>query len=674
MGGQKGGMVNEAGKFPEFCKKSVQAMAADMQGAITESFFDRYSIAQLGSMSPRELESLGRLVFPIYAGPLDMNYKRISWDEALTKVSSKMKETDPAHSFYYFSGRSSNEAGFLLQVAARVHGAHNINNCSYYCHQASGVGLTSVTGSGTATVVLDDIEEADLMILIGCNPSSNHPRLLRNLVELRRRGGKVIVINPLKEQGLCKFKVPSDVRSLLFGSTISDEYVQPNIGGDCALLLGILKWLDEHDGIDESFVTRHVEDFELVRMQAKDQSWDWIEQSSGVSIDTIARVAELYKESKQTIFCWAMGITHTKGGVDGVRMIANLALARGMIGKRGAGLLPLRGHSNVQGMGTIGVVPILKPAMKSAIEEALNVSLSETPANHRGDTMACMKAADKGEIEFALCLGGNLLASNPDTQFAHKAMSNIQTTAYISTTLNKGHFLGRGKETIIFPTLPRDEEPQVTTQESMFNYVRRSSGGSPRHTGVRSEVDIIVSLASDAVDGVDWEQFRDYQAIRNLLAACLDGFNPDEEHQIKGRTFHKPVFNTPSQKAKAHAVTLPEPKSISENQLRLMTIRSEGQFNTVVYEEEDVFRNQTRRDIIMMNSDDIKRLGLSENDVVSVEGPSGSMQVIARSIDIASGNCAMYYPEANILLSTEIDKESRTPIFKGEVVNVTRCV
>ena len=672
MGGQKGGMVNEAGKFPEFCKKSVQAMAADMQGAITESLFEAYTIAQLGSMSPRELESLGRLVFPVYAGPLDMNYKRISWDEALQKVSSKMKESDPANSFYYFSGRSSNEAGFLLQVAARVHGAHNINNCSYYCHQASGVGLTSVTGSGTATVVLDDIEEADLMILIGCNPSSNHPRLLRNLVELRRRGGKVIVINPLKEQGLCKFKVPSDVRSLLFGSTISDEYVQPHIGGDCVLLLGIIKWLDENNGIDESFVSNHVEDFELVREQARTNTWQWIEETSGVSIETIVRVAQRYKESKKTIFCWAMGITHTKGGVDGVRMIANLALARGMIGKRGAGLLPLRGHSNVQGMGTIGVVPILKPAMKSAIEKALNVSLCKTPHNHRGDTMACMEAADKGDIEFSLCLGGNLLASNPDTKFAHQAMSKIQTTSYISTTLNKGHFLGRGKETIIFPTLPRDEEPQVTTQESMFNYVRRSSGGLPRHRGVLSEVDIIVSLASAAVDGVDWEQYRDYQAIRNLLADCLDGFNPNEEHQIKGRTFHEPVFNTPSKKAIAHAVELPTPKNISGNQLRLMTIRSEGQFNTVVYEEEDIFRNQNRRDIIMMNPDDIDQLGLSENETVTVHGPSGLMQVIVRSIDIAAGNCAMYYPEANILLSTTIDKESRTPTFKGEVVNITQ--
>ncbi len=674
MGGQKGGMVNEAGKFPEFCKKSVQAMAADMQGAISESLFETYSISQLGSMSPRELESLGRLVFPLYAGPLDMHYKRISWDEAFQKVSSEMKTTDPAKSFYYCSGRSSNEAGFLLQVAARVRGAHNINNCSYYCHQASGVGLTSVTGSGTATVVLEDIERADLIFLIGCNPSSNHPRLLRNLVDLRRRGGKVIVINPLKEQGLCNFKVPSDVRSLLFGSTISDIYVQPNIGGDSALLLGIIKWLDEHDGIDERFVENHVDDFEGVRKQARAHDWDWIEQTSGVSVETITQVAEVYKASSNAIFCWAMGITHTKGGVHGVRMIANVALARGMVGKKGAGLLPLRGHSNVQGMGTIGVVPVLKPEMKSAIEDSLDVSISETPPNHRGDTMACMEAANNGDVEFALCLGGNLLASNPDTKFAHQAMSKIQTTAYISTTLNKGHFLGRGRETIIFPTLARDEESQTTTQESMFNFVRRSSGGSPRHEDVFSEVDIIVSLASDGVDGVEWEQFRDYQAVRQLLAQCLNGFDPDEEHQIKGRTFHTPTFHTPTGNAKAHVDELPIPKEIGKNELRLMTIRSEGQFNTVVYEEEDVFRNQTRRDIVMMHPEDIKQLNLSIDECVRVEGPTGSLDVIVRAIDIAQGNCAMYYPEANILLSTAIDDESRTPMFKGEVVNISRRV
>ena len=369
MGGQLGGMVNESGKFPEFCKKSVQAMAADMQGAITTEFFERYPIAQLSAMSPRELESCGRITFPLYAGPLDLQYTPISWDDALAKVATKIKETDPSRSFYYSSGRSSNEAGFILQLAARIRGTNNVNNCSYYCHQASSVGLKSVTGSGTATVNLEDIAQCDFIFLIGCNPASNHPRLLKPLIELRRRGGKVVVINPLREEGLCRFKVPSDARSLLFGSTISDFYVQPNIGGDSVLMLGIIKWLLEHDCINNEFIELHAEGFEDVVMQASETEWDWIVAHSAVALEDINQVSEMYSNSKSAIFCWAMGITHVKGGVDAVRMISNVAIARGMIGKRGAGLLPLRGHSNVQGMGTIGVVPTLNPEMAAALEK-----------------------------------------------------------------------------------------------------------------------------------------------------------------------------------------------------------------------------------------------------------------------------------------------------------------
>jgi molybdopterin-dependent oxidoreductase alpha subunit len=674
MGGQRGGMENEAGKFPEFCKKSVQAMAADMQGAITPEFFEQYSISQLASMSPRELESCGRLVFPMIVGPLDLHYKPISWDEALAKISASIRDTDPQRSFYYCSGRSSNEAGFLLQLAARIRGTNNINNCSYYCHQASGVGLSSITGSGTATVVLDDLEKCDLMFLIGCNPSSNHPRLLKNLIDLRRRGGKVIVINPIREQGLCKFKVPSDLRSLLFGSKISDLYMQPNIGGDSSLLLGMIKWLVEHDGLDKTFIDEHTDGFEDVTSHAESIEWDWIEEHGGVSLQTISQAASMYMESKSTIFCWAMGITHNAGGVDTVRMIANTAIARGMIGRRGAGLLPLRGHSNVQGIGSVGVVPVLKEHMKQAIEEELGVTLPSVEAGFRGDTMACMEASHAGDVDLAVCLGGNLFASNPDSTFAVKAMSKINLVSYMSTTLNQGHVLGRGSETIVLPVIARDEESQVTTQESMFNYVRRSSGGVSRHQGPRSEVDIIVELARSGVGVIGWEKYQDYDAIRTLMARCMDGFDAEREHQVGGRTFHEPLFNTPNGRAQAHAVSINPPRSISENKLRLMTIRSEGQFNTVVYEEEDIFRKQTRRDIVMMHAGDIERLGLQENDHVTVRGTSGDLDVVVRRIDIAIGNCAMYYPEANILLSHDVDAESRTPLFNGELIQILERV
>ena len=435
MGGQRGGMVNEAGKFPEFCKKSVQAMAADLQSSITPEFFERHSIAQLSAMSPRALESCGRLVFPIFAGPLDTHYKPMSWNDALSRTSKAIKETDPSRSFYYLSGRSSNEAGFLLQLAARVHGTNNINNCSYYCHQASGVGLTSVTGSGTATVVLEDLHQCDLVFLIGCNPASNHPRLIKTLVDVRRRGGKVIVVNPMMEQGLCKFRVPSDIRSLLFGSKISDIYIQPHIGGDSAFLLGVIKSLGETEDFDKQFIEEHAEGFEAIASRAAETPWSLIVEQSGVAQETIEKVSSVYVESAGTIFCWAMGITHVKGGVDGVRMIANTAIARGMIGRKGAGLLPLRGHSNVQGMGTVGVVPSLKGKMVEAIERELNITLPKEDTGFRGDTMACMQASHRGELDYAMCLGGNLLGSNPDTRFAIDAMSKIQFVSYMSTTL-----------------------------------------------------------------------------------------------------------------------------------------------------------------------------------------------------------------------------------------------
>ena len=250
MGGQMGGMVNEAGHFPEVCKKSLQAMAADMQNGISPEFFARYSIAQLRSLSPRELESCGRLVDPIYAGPGETHYRVVTWDEALGRVAATLKATAPGRSFFYASGRSSNEAGFVLQLLARAFGTNNVNNCSYYCHQASGVGLAASLGSGTATVQLEDIEGSDLFVLIGGNPASNHPRLLRSLMAMRRRGGHVIVINPAKEIGLVNFRVPSDPRSLLFGSRIASLYVQPHIGGDLALLTGVAKHVLERGGHD----------------------------------------------------------------------------------------------------------------------------------------------------------------------------------------------------------------------------------------------------------------------------------------------------------------------------------------------------------------------------------------------------------------------------------------
>lgn len=673
MGGQQGGMVNEMGRFPEVCKKAVQAVAADMQGRIREHFFDDFSLQRLSGLTSGALEAAGRLTEPLYAGPLDSHYQVLSWADALKRVAAKMAKTDPREAFFYFSGRSSNEAGFLLQLVARLYGTNNINNCSYYCHQASGVGLTSVTGSSTATVELKDIHTCDLIFLIGANPASNHPRLMRTLVAHRRRGGKVIVVNPLREIGLVRFKVPSDLRSLVFGSRIADLYVQPHIGGDIAFLSGVAKALIERGAVDEQFVNAYTEGWSDFRRSIEQLDWPGIIEHSGVGREMIEQVADAYAGSDRTIFCWAMGITHHEHGVRNVQMIANLAMTRGMVGRPGCGLLPLRGHSNVQGMGSMGVAPALKQAVFQRLEGTLGVKL---PTWEGLDTLGSLRRADEGRIRFASCLGGNLYGSNPNALFAARALGRIDMIVYLSTALNTGHVRGRGRETIILPVLARDEEPQPTTQESMFNYVRLSSGGRPRHEGPRSEVQVIADIAErvlGAASPIDFSSMRAHGRIRDAIAAIIPGYEKigsidrtRQEFQIDGRTLHEPAFATETGRARFHVVQPPALNTGGNGELRLMTVRSEGQFNTVVYEEADIYRGQERRDVIMMHRGDIARLGLEPDQRVRVRSDAGSMDdILVRTFDIRQGNAAMYYPEANALVPTRADPTSHTPAFKN---------
>ena len=313
MGGQRGGMVNEAGHFPEVCKKSLQAMVADMQGAITPDFWNHHSPDKLKRLSPRELENCGRLTHPVLYTPQLQRFQPISWDSAYQRVANKLRELSADQTFWYFSGRSSNEAGFLLQMFARLYGTNNVNNCSYYCHQASGVGLTSVTGSGTATIVLEDLDQADLVLVIGGNPASNHPRLMRTLMQVRRRGGEVIVINPIVETGLVNFSVPSDLQSLLFGSKIASLYIQPHIGGDLALLTGISKRIVELGHHDQAFLESACNGWPELARQLEEVSWQEILAKSGVTKDQINTIAEKYASSKMPslVGLWELPIMPT---------------------------------------------------------------------------------------------------------------------------------------------------------------------------------------------------------------------------------------------------------------------------------------------------------------------------------------------------------------------------
>lgn len=677
MGGQSGGMVNEAGHFPEVCKKSVQAQAGDMQPGITENFFATTPVRALERFSPRELEELGRLTFPVMIREGEEHFRRISWEEALSTVAAAFRDTPPASTFIYSSGRASNEAAFLLQLVARAYGTPHIHNCSYYCHQASGVALNRVYGSGTASVELADLDRAGLVVLSGANPASNHPRLITKLVQLRRRGGKVIVINPLAELGLKRFRVPSDWRSFLFGSDVCDLYLQPHIGGDVALSKALLKGVLEARALDLDFISAHTSGWEAVEKDVLAVSWEALVEQSGVPRESIDTAVRMLAGAGRGIFAWAMGLTHHLNGVDNILALSNLALARGWLGKPGCGLLPIRGHSNVQGVGTVGVSPIVKEAFAVSLEKAFGITVPREPGM---DTYSSMVAAFEGRVQAAMLLGGNLFASNPDRNWSAVALRRIPLTFCVTTKLNEGHVHGRGRTQIIVPCLARDEEPQSTTQESMFNFVRISDGGEDPPLGeARSEVEIIASLAEKILPPgrLDWAALRSHVHLREQMSATVPGLAPlyqadteRREFTIDGRIFHEPRFNTPDGKARFEVTPLPA-NPAGPGEFRVMTIRSEGQFNTVVYEEEDLYRGNRSRDVLMMSEADAASMGLTEGDPVTVTSETGSLNVRVAITGIRPGNLAMYYPEANVLVPRKLDPQSKTPAFKDVRVRIT---
>jgi molybdopterin-dependent oxidoreductase alpha subunit len=676
MGGQRGGMTNEAGHFPEVCKKSVQAQAADMQGTVDEGFLARTPIAAMEHMSSRELEAAGRLAFPIAAERGATHFRRLSWDELYARAGAAFRAAAPDETFFYSSGRSSNEAGFLMQLVARAYGTNNVNNCSFYCHSASGVALGKIYGSGTGSLSLEDVERADFALLAGCNPASNHPRLMTQLMNLRRRGGRVLVVNPLRELGLVRFRVPSDPWSLLFGTRIADLYLQPHVGADVALFKALLKGVVEAGGVDRRFVHAHTTGWDDVRADLDVSSWDELSRASGVARAELDAAVEMILGARRGIFLWAMGLTHHTWGTDAILALGNLALARGWLGRPGCGLLPIRGHSNVQGLGTVGVTPALKDAFARRLHDVYGVAAPATPGL---DTYAATAAAHAGRIRAALLLGGNLWGSSPDGAWAREALSRVGTALYLSTKLNQGHVHGRGGETLIAPVLARDEEPQATTQESMFNYVRLSDGGRPAPVLARagaepkSEVEILASLAERILPPgrFDWSELRSHRALRAAMAAVvpdLGGLADVEgargELTIPGRVLHAPRFATPTGRAAFHVPRAPG-RALGPDELMLMTLRSEGQFNTVVYEDEDLYRGNARRDVVMMAAEDAARLAVGEGDRVLVETEAGRLEVSVAIAPIRAGNVAMYYPEANALVPRHLDPQSKTPAFKS---------
>lgn len=684
-GGQRGGLHNEYSKRIEICNKNIQAQLSDIRDPIPAQIFEQNSIAELRELSAKQLEDLGRLATPLYKSAEADSYEAISYERAIALSAERLRASDPERSFFYASGRSSNEAAFILQLFARLFGSNHINNCSYYCHQASGVGLGSSIGSGTATIQYADLHRADLIFVFGANPASNHPRFVKVLLECRQRGGKVIIVNPAREAGLVRFASPSNFKSMISGGgEVASHYCQPHIGGDVALISGMAKSLIENELIDRAFIESHCEDFDAYRKFITAFKWETIESESGVSREEIETLSQLYAASERAVFSWGMGLTHHHNGTENVEAIAGLALLRGMIGGAGKGLLPLRGHSNVQGVGSMGVTPALKAEVLKAIESEFGVTL---PTHAGMDTLACVQAAARGEVDCALLLGGNLFSANPDTAFSRRALDRIPFKVMISSTLNQTHLNGVAGENLILPIRVRDEETEATTQESMFNYLRMSEGGFDRIGSLLSEVQIISRIAAAVLDGdaIDFAEFERHRNIRQAIARIVPGFaglasidDSKQEFHIQGRHLHSPTFATASGKAKFCVPSYKRSGAADEGsdgkRFMLTSVRSEGQFNTIIYSEEDVYRRQSHRQVLFINPGDAVALELDEDDEVDVFNETGTLgRLRVAHYDIKPGNIMCYFPEANVLVPQSVDSRSRTPAFKSVSVSIRRC-
>ncbi|HEY9647487.1 MAG TPA: FdhF/YdeP family oxidoreductase [Chroococcidiopsis sp.] len=688
-GGQRGGFRNELDEPMQRCMKSVEAIAAELQPAVPLPFFARHSIAELQQLTSMEADRLGRLSVPLILRAGGSHYERIGWDE-IYAIATAAFQHPPERVASYSSGRSSNEAAFLLQLMMRALDSNHLADCSDLCHVPSTVGLKAMFGSGTSMVDLEGLKQADCVVLIGSNAPANHPRLMNELIQLRDRGGTVIVINPMVEAGLVKFASPAyPLTSLLQGSDIASLYLQPIPGSDVALLVGIQKALLEADRIDYDYLRAHTTGWEAVVEQARNTPWSTIIDTCGVSQPQIIAAADIIGRSPGVVFAWAMGATQHENGVETIYAIANTALLTGNAGKPGSGTMPIRGHSNVQGFGSMGVTNPLRPEIQTALETLLGRSLSRVPGYRARDLIT---AADAGQVDALLCLGGNLYAASPDLNQAQRALGNIDTILYLATKPNLGHFHGLARNnTIIIPVFNRFENPHRTTTESGNNFVRLNEPGKTHlhDADLISEVEFLAELAHrlHGEHPIDWRKLQDPRYVRQLIAQTIPGFaamahidSTQQEFTIGDRIFNTPTFPTPSGLATMFPTPLPTlqlptaasfgiPDSTSSSTsgivVALVTGRSYAQHNTVVYQEGDRYRGMPHRHCILMNAADISQAGLRNHQRVTVKGNAGHLDNIEIITGpIRPGAAFMFYPEVNAIFSAPTDPKSGIPAYK----------
>ena len=687
----------------QFCENGAKAVTWEATNKrVTPEFFAEHTVSELLTWSDYELENSGRLTHPMVYDHASDTYRPIAWEDAFARIGEVMRsQPDPDMVEFYTSGRASNEAAFLFQIFAREYGTNNFPDCSNMCHEATSVGLPQSIGIGKGTVSLDDFDECDLIISMGHNPGTNHPRMMGTLHECSRRGVPIIVFNPLKERALERFADPQDpIEMGTFSSTrIASSYYQVKIGGDAAALKGIMKAVlalaeTSPDVLDHAFIAEHTTGFDALVADINQTEWADIERVSGLARADLERVADAYVKSKATIVAYGMGITQHAKGTANVQQIANLLLLRGNFGKPGAGICPLRGHSNVQGNRTVGITEKPTPALIEGIERAFGFT---SPAHHGHDAVAAMQAMAEGRSKVLLCLGGNFSIALPDPELCAQAMRKLDLAVHMNTKLNRSNLL-IGKESFLFPVLGRTEQDvqatgaQSVTIEDSMSMVHASRGRlKPASDQLRSEPAIVAGIAQAALPNskVAWmELITDYDLIRDKIEIVYPDFADYNERIRVPGGFRLPlgpterVWKTPSGKAEFKLFSgLNEDIWLSDGTiLKLATIRSHDQYNTTIYGLDDRYRGVFgRRDVLFMNDRDLKAKGLEHGDLVEIETalPSGGKRLLkltAISYDISEGSVAAYYPEANCLIPIDYqDKESGTPSYKSVPVRVSKA-
>ena len=687
-------------KTAEFCENGAKAVASEATRArVTPAFFAQHSISALLGQSDLWLERQGRLTHPVVRRAGSDRYEEISWPDAFALVGRELNALgSPDEAVFYTSGRASNEAAFLYGLFARQFGTNNLPDCSNMCHESSGLGLTETIGIGKSTVKIEDFSYADSIFVIGQNPGTCHPRMLTELQKAARNGCKIVSVNPLPETGMLRFKNPQEPFRLLGrGTPIASLFLPVRVNGDVALFKGIMKEMLERDRaaggrlLARDFIAHQTEGFEALVADLDATPWENITAASGVARQEIAAAAEIALGSERMICCWAMGITQHENGVANVQSIVNFALLRGQIGRRGAGLCPVRGHSNVQGDRTVGIWEKMSDAFMKALGKEFHFT---PPPEHGLDTVKAIPAMHQGRVKVFVGLGGNFLSATPDTHYTSEAMSRCRLTVQISTKLNRGHLV-TGAQALILPCLGRTERDvqasgeQFVTVEDTTGVVHASRGVlPPASEHLRSETAIVAGLAMATLGSrttVDWQGLADdYDRIREHIEHVVPGFSQYNRRARQPGGFYLPngpregTFPTPSGRAKFTVHPIPQ-HALGDGRLLLTTLRSHDQFNTTIYGQDDRYRGIFGgRRVVFLNADDMRERGIETDEPVDIVSHHATEQRRADAFKaipypIPRGCAAAYYPETNVLVPvTSVAAGSNQPTSKSIVITLER--